>query len=176
VNDTVAAAGIGALTALLGAAIGGGLLVRAATINAKSTERQNADRLAHERDLATEERRQTRIERAYLHLLQVVNEVTLLIERDSVNNEDPGHDDAAETISEVWAELDAFGSDAVLAVFNRWRAARELFVIDMGNARTHPNLAADAHHMREVRDLRKEVMETASELRQQVARELRGER
>jgi hypothetical protein len=96
---------------------------------------RDEQRFRHEAEQAAESRRQQRIERAYLSLLAVVNELHELMDTDRVDRTPPDYERASRQANTVLAEMDAFGSPPVHESFNALRGAWLLFPIAMHNAR-----------------------------------------
>jgi hypothetical protein len=141
---------------------------------AERTARATRDR---ERRLAMEEREQAREERAYLHLLEVLNSATEVLETDATSQPAPDYDAVESAIKTVWAEMDAFGSQTVHALFDAFRADWLLFRVDVHNARVTEQAGGSAHAaaLEEIRRSRSEGLEAARAIRIRVAAELRGE-
>lgn len=138
-----------------------------AWIAGRQATTQNRDRLAHERALAGEARRQERIAVAYLALLEAVNDADRLVETDAVDRERPDYESCDARLAGVWTALDAFGSDTVRERFNAWRADWILFKVDIHNAR----LVGDRQD-RELENTRRDALEAARALRAQIRTEL----
>lgn len=160
------------MSELLATAIGAAATATGTGIACWYANRQSRDRLAHERALAQEERRQARIERAYLGVLGAVNGVSRLIETDATNKVAPDYEAAEALIDPVWTELDAFGSHAVREAFDKWRSGWLVFKMDMPNARLQG--ALDRVDRSELKETRRLALEAAEALRTQIAAELRG--
>lgn len=154
------------MSELLAAAIAAAAALAGAWTVSRQATAQNRDRLAHERALAGEARRQDRIERSYLALLEAVNEADRLVETDAVNRERPDYETCDSRLAGVWSDLDAFGSDAVRERFNAWRADWLLFKVDIHNAR-HLGDRRD----REMEETRRLALESARSLRLQIRTE-----
>lgn len=144
-----------------------GAALAGAWIAGRQAATQNRDRLAHERAMAGEARRQERITGAYLALLDAVNDADRLVETDAVDQERPDYESCGARLAGLWTALDAFGSDMVRERFNAWRAAWMLFKVDIHNAR----VVGDRRD-RELEETRRDALEAARALRAQVRTEL----
>ncbi len=136
-------------------------------ITGRQNRAQNQDRLVHERAMAGEDRRQARIEGAYLALLDAVNGADRLVETDAVDRDRPDYESCDARLAGVWTALDAFGSDEVRERFDAWRRGWSLFQIDIHNAR-HVGDRRDP----EMEETRRDALEAARALRDQVRAEL----
>ncbi|HET7486493.1 MAG TPA: hypothetical protein VFJ85_01095 [Acidimicrobiales bacterium] len=144
-----------------------GAALAGAWIVGRQAAAQNRDRLAHERAMAGEARRQERITGAYLALLDAVNDADRLVETDAVDRERPDYESCDARLAGVWTALDAFGSDMVRERFNAWRAAWMLFKVDIHNSR----VVGDRRD-RALEQTRRDALEAARALRAQVRTEL----
>jgi hypothetical protein len=160
----------------LGALIGGGFSLLVAWTTAKAAAGRDEQRFRHEAEQATESRRQQRIERAYLSLLAVVNELQELMDTDRVDRTPPDYERASRQTSAVLAEMDAFGSPPVHESFNAFRGAWVLFPMAMHNARLKAGTGSvDDADLRHIHALQENARTAATRIRTQVAAELRGQ-
>lgn len=127
--------------------------------------------------MAAEALRQGRIERTYLHLLAVVNEVHEVMETERLEGNPQDYEAITSRVNGVWAEMDAFGSAEAHELFTRLRSAWLLFTIDIYNARLRARGgSAERTDLENLYKLREDARLAANELRAQVAAELRGEK
>ncbi len=162
------------------AAMGGGLLAGIFSLGAvwlsnRASANREAKRLEHEAQMAAEIRHQARIERAYLHLLGVVNEAWAIMERDNPTREPVDYEGVNDRVESVFAEMDAFGSKEVTDIFSRWRLSWGPFKRDVHNARVRAASGTpDRYDLQVLEGHRTEARDSAKQLVARVAAELRG--
>lgn len=161
---------------VIGGVLAGAASLLTAWVTAKAAAERENRRLQHEASQAAEARRQGRIERTYVNLLGVVNELEHLTDTDRVTNDPPDYEAPTRRLNALWPELEAFASDPVLELFRKVRAPWLLFPMSMNNARRRSLGGSVERHEGEHLDrLQQDLRGAAAALRKQVAAELRGE-